>query len=103
MVVGEQAAVSLQHLLEQRLGLRIFPLGNERVRLPLQGSGRQVRDSIVVRQRGHPPQRPQPPLFVDRVEVLRPLNSPPQCEQFLRPRNRLLPAIGLLSLADLLV
>ena len=103
VVVGEQAAVDLQRLLEQRLGLGVLPLGVEGFRLLIHGLGRLVGDSILVRHRGHPAQRLETPLRVHRLEVLRPLDPRPQGEQFLGPRNRLVPAIGLQRRLDRLV
>ena len=103
VVVGEQAAADLQRLLEQRLGLGVLPLGVEGFRLLIHGIGRLVGDSILVRHRGHPAQRLETPLRVHRLEVLRPLDPRPQGEQFLGPRDRLVPAIGLQRRLDGLV
>ena len=103
VVVGEQAAADLQRLLEQRLGLGVLSLGVEGFRLLIHGLGRLVGDSILLRHRGHPAQRLETPLRVHRLEVLRPLDPRPQGEQFLGPRNRLVPAIGLQRRLDGLV
>ena len=103
VVVGEQTAADFQCLLQQRLGLSILPLGVEGFRLLIHGIGRLVGDSILVRHRGHPAQRLETPLRVHRLEVLRPLNSRPQGEQFLGNCDRLVPAIGLQRRLDGLV
>ena len=80
-----------------------FPWASRAIRLLIHGIGRLVGDSILVRHRGHPAQRLEAPLRVHRLEVLRPLDPRPQGEQFLGLRNRLVPAIGLQGLVDLLV
>ena len=103
VVVGEQAAVNLQRLLEQRLCLGVLPLGVEGVCLLIRGIGRLVGDSILVRHRGHPAQCLETPFLVHRLEVLGPLDPRPQAEQFLRRRDRLVPAIGLQRCLDGLV
>ncbi len=102
MVVGEQAAADLQRLLEQRLRLGVPPVGVEARRLLIHGPGRSVGDSIVVRHRGHPAQRLETPLRAHRLEVLRTLDSRSQGDEFLRSRNRLVPAIGVYGIVDLL-
>jgi hypothetical protein len=57
---------------------------------------------ILFRPPGEPAQRLDAPAFVHCLEVLRPLDLCPQGEQFLGPRNRLAPAIGLRGFVDLL-
>ena len=101
MVVREQAAVDLQRLLAERLGLGVLPLGVERVTLPIHVIGRLIGDSILVRHRGHPVQGLDTPLRVHRLEMLRPLSPRSQGDCFLCPRNRLVQAIGLQGLVDL--
>ena len=94
MVVGEQAAANLEHLLEQRLGLGKPPFGVMDFRRPIQGNGRLVGESILV-LRGHPAQRHETPFRIHGLKVLRPLSPCPQRQKFLRPSNRLVPAVGL--------
>ena len=103
LVVSEQAAVDLERPLEQRLGLGVLPVGIQGPRLLGHGTCRLVSDTILLRHRGHPPQRLEEPLLAYSLEVLRPLDPRPQGDQFLLLRNRLVPAIGLQGLVDLLV
>ncbi len=103
MVVGEQAAVDFERLLEQRLGLSVFPPGQEGFGVVIRGLGRLVGDAIRLRHWGHPTQPFEQPLRVDGLEVRRTLNLRPQGTQFLGLPNRLVPAIGLQCRFDGLV
>ena len=103
VLVGEEAAADVERLLEQWLGLGVLPLGMESFRSLIHPVGRPVGGAILRQHRADLAQRLFAPLRVHRLEVLRPLDSRPQHEQFLGLRDRLVPAIGLQGLVDLLV
>ncbi len=102
MIIGEQSAENLKFLLVQRLGRSILPFGLEGLRSLIDGNGKSENDSILALHRDHPAQCLEAPVGIDRLEVFRPLGTHPQGDQFLRPSYRLVPAIGVQGLVDLL-
>src|SRR5262249_26479555 len=103
VVLAEGRTASQQHLFQQRLGLPILHLAEQRVRLSLPGHGRCIvaPDRLVPAQNASV--RFPPPAGVHGLVVVGPLHTTPQPLQFLGNLERLIELAALVERLPALV